>query len=128
MITVHSTQEESGAWTWVGDWTTRGMDDAFGPAIRTADDGTAKGELTVRGRQVALVAPRGPGLGIAEVRLDGVTMAIVDLYAPAADPRTIVWQSSLAEGDHTLAVVVTGDANAAASGTRIAIDAVLELR
>ncbi len=127
-ITVHSTQEGSGAWTWLGDWTTRAMDDAFGPSIRTADGAPAIGELTLRGRQVALVAPRGPGLGIAEIRLDGVAVATVDLYAPAADPRRIVWQASLAGGDHTLAVVVTGDANAAASGTRIAIDAVVELR
>jgi len=127
-FTIHSTQEGSGAWTWTGDWTTRAQDDAFGPAIRTADAAAATGRVTVRGRQVALVAPRGPGLGIAQIRLDGATAATVDLYAAEAVPRTIVWQSSLGAGEHTLAVVVTGDADPAATGSRVAIDAVLTLR
>jgi len=125
---IVSTQDGAGAWTWTGEWTTRTADEAFGPTIRTADETGATGVLTVRGRYVALVAPRGPGLGIAQIRLDGQGVGTVDLYAATAETRTIVWTSALTAGDHTLAIVVTGDANGASIGTRVAIDAVLELR
>ena len=64
---------------------------------------------------------------MARVRIDGVTVAIVDLYAPEPQPRTIAWSGTLSPGGHTLAIVVTGDRNPASSGTRVALDALLEL-
>jgi hypothetical protein len=125
---VQSIQDGAGAWTWTGAWTTRAAADAFGRSMRTADAAASTASITVNGRQIALVAPRGPGLGIAQISLDGAAVATVDLYAPDPAPRRIVWQSPLDDGDHLLDVVVTGDANPAASGTRIAVDAVLSLR
>jgi hypothetical protein len=126
--TVRGLQEGAGAWSWTGAWTTDTDAGAYAGAVRWTDSATARATLTTDARQVALVAPRGPDLGIARVLVDGTEVATVDLYAASATDRVLVWTGQLGSGSHTLAIVATGQKASASSGTRIVIDALLELR
>jgi hypothetical protein len=74
------------------------------------------------------VTTRASNRGIAQVRLDGVLVATVDLFAAATSPRQLVFQrTGIAAGTHTLQVRVTGTRNAASTGNRIDIDAYLRM-
>ena len=66
-------------------------------------------------------AVRGPTGGRADVAIDGVFVATVDLYAPSAE----YWFGSLytpQPGRHTLRVSVRGDAHPAATGAEVTVD------
>lgn len=125
---VVTIQDGARAWTWTGDWTSRDQAGAFGVSIRTADATGASGTVPVSGRHVALVASRGPALGIARILLDDAAVGTVDLYAADPAARTIVWSDVLTKGDHTLRIEVTGQRNVASGGDRVVVDAVLQLR
>ncbi|MEV0406546.1 beta-galactosidase [Actinoallomurus sp. NPDC050550] len=63
--------------------------------------------------------------GIADVYLDGTKVKTVDLYGAAKQNQSVAYQATgLTNGPHTLKIVVTGDKNAAASGTFVTIDAI----
>lgn len=75
------------------------------------------------GEQVVLVADRDPYRGIAEVRIDGVPTATVDLYADTTRSQVEVFRSArLSPGAHTITVRVTGTKNPAARATYITVD------
>jgi GH25 family lysozyme M1 (1,4-beta-N-acetylmuramidase) len=95
-----------------------------------ASDGTsaisdARGafaKLAFTGTGVALRTQRGPGMGKAEVWLDGALLEVIDLYAPAKAFATVPLASELADGPHTVRIVVLGSHRAASSGIAIVID------
>lgn len=73
------------------------------------------------GDQLALVMAKGPGRGIASIRLDGRWIANVDTFAAANTNRVVVFQRELTAGSHTLSIV-----NQATAGRpRIDLDAIL---
>jgi len=73
------------------------------------------------GDQVALVTEMAPDRGAFEVLVDGVHRATVDTYAATRSHRSVVWNSRLSAGTHTIIVV-----NLATPGReRIDLDAVL---
>jgi hypothetical protein len=65
---------------------------------------------------------------MAEVRIDGVLVATVDLYHATLQGRRIVFAADgLAPGAHTLEIRTLATANPASTGTRVDLDAVLVL-
>jgi len=85
----------------------------------------AKATLTFRfiGSSVAVLAPRGPGYGKAEVLIDGRSRGVVDLYASKLQVQGSVFSlSGLVDGVHTVVVRVLGTKNAASSGTAVVVD------
>ena len=54
---------------------------------------------------VGLVMAKGPGRGMAAVRVDGRQVAVVDTYAPVNTNSQLVWSGRLGNGHHELRVV-----------------------
>ena len=67
--------------------------------------------------------------GIVEFFVDDKSMGTRDMYLPKkwerADQSTAVWLTGLADGEHTLRVVVTGKKNEASEGIMISLGAVV---
>jgi hypothetical protein len=60
---------------------------------------------------------------VAQVRLDGVPVASIDLYAPVTTPQPPVWSTAFDQvGPHDIELVVTGTANPASSGLTASSD------
>jgi hypothetical protein len=54
-----------------------------------------------------LVSTLGPDRGIAQIAIDGLTVATVDLYSPTLQTGQTVWSTSgLSAGTHTVKVTV----------------------
>jgi len=63
--------------------------------------------------------------GIADVYLDGTKVSTVDLYAATKQNQLTGYEiRGLADGPHTLKIVVTGQKNPSASGDFVVVDAV----
>jgi len=63
--------------------------------------------------------------GIARVAVDGQEVATVDLFGASKQYQFVAYQAfDLADTDHTLTITVTGQRNAAASGTFVVVDAI----
>jgi hypothetical protein len=79
-------------------------------------------ELTFSGTAVDWLTYRGPDQGRAKVFIDGLEVRTVDNYA--AHPSYDVARSftGLAEGVHTLRIVVLGDARPAANDELVSVD------
>jgi uncharacterized delta-60 repeat protein len=95
-----------------GTWKSQSMSSASGGAIKYATAKGATARFTFQGRSVAWVAPKNPSRGKAEVWLDGVKRATVDLRSPTTQPRRLVF---VKEGlnpsvTHNLEVKVLGTA------------------
>jgi hypothetical protein len=127
--TISVAQENgSGAIAYAGTWTTQAVAGAFGGSVRFATATGATATYTFSGNNVAWVTTRASNRGIAQVRLDGVLVATVDLFAAATSPRQLVFQrTGIGAGTHTLQVRVTGTRNAASTGNRIDVDAYLRM-
>ena len=50
--------------------------------------------FTFTGSAVGVLAPRGPNLGFAQVYVDGVLKATINLSAPSAAPSRVIWSKS----------------------------------
>lgn len=84
---------------------------------------------TATGRVFALVSTLAKARGKATVWLDGKRVATIDLYAASTSAGRIVWSKAFAAaGKHTVKIVVTGTKRAAATSTRVDVDAFVVLR
>ncbi len=94
--------------------------------------------LTFRGTDVVLLAPVGPGRGIAEVTIDGAptlanrlpsgpaSRALLDQYRPeAVSQQHIPIATGLPDRLHELELVVTGRQHESSAGPAIGVDAIL---
>lgn len=92
-----------GAWSVTDDAT------ALGGRYRAAATAGASATFAFTGRDVAWIAPRGPGMGRAEVWVDGALRRVVDLEAAAPAPRSVVFRAHWgARGDHLVRIRVLG--------------------
>ena len=124
-ITPRLYQETSATVDYDGSWTSASSSSASGDATRYATASGAQASLTFTGRGVAVVAPTGVGRGKAEIRVDGVLVATVDLEASSLKPRRIVYGRTWdAVGEHTVSVRVLGTDGR----PRVDLDAILVYR
>ena len=111
--------------SWYGSWKrdTCTCSDA-GHTVYSTKAGD-KATFTVRprwgGKSFALVMPMDANRGKITIAVDGGTPVTVDTYAASAQHRTIVWQTKLSRGDHTVVVTNLGTAGR----SRVDIDAVM---
>jgi GH25 family lysozyme M1 (1,4-beta-N-acetylmuramidase) len=80
-------------------------------------------ELTFRGSGVRWITLRGPRQGRAAIYVDGTLERTVDGYARDPAFGVVRSVSGLAEGLHTLRIVVLGEGRPAAEGTLVSVDA-----
>jgi hypothetical protein len=103
-------------------WATKDHAWASGGAYAISDVRNAVARLTFTGTGVSLRTFRGPARGKAEVWLDGAFVKVVDLYAPASTFATVPLVSGLADGPHTVRLVVLGTHRRASAGSAIVVD------
>lgn len=84
--------------------------------------------LTFTGTSVAWVGGSTPARGKADVLVDGVRVATVDAYAPSAQPRTVLFSTTVAPGTHRLEVRPLGSKRGAATDRRVDVDGFVVLR
>lgn len=107
-----------------GSWTLQSAVGASCDAVLAASAAGASLQFTFKGSQIAWIGGKAAGYGLAQVYLDGVLQAAVDLYAPTYQPQQTLYQSpALSAQAHTLRIVVTGAKNAQATGTTVTLDA-----
>lgn len=118
-FSVSLTQESDPALAFTGTWASEASTTASGGATQFTTDPGATVAFTFTGRSVAWVAPpQDASSGPAQVELDGVPVATVNLNAGAPDARRIVYAATWATaGPHTLKIRNAG------TTSRIALDA-----
>ena len=126
---VTAAQESDAAIAYTGTWTQANQSGAFGGKVKHASASGGKATYTFEGTSIAWVSTKAANRGKAEVWLDGAKVATIDLYQSAQNTRKIVWdRDGLAPGSHTLEIRVLGTKRAAATGTRVDIDAFVVLK
>ena len=95
---------------------------ASGGTLGSSDLTRSSAEVTFRGSGIDWITYRGPDQGRAEVYVDGLLIRTVDNYA--ASPAFGVARSiaGLADGVHTLRIVVLATARPAATGALVSVD------
>lgn len=79
--------------------------------------------LKFNGVSAAYYGAKSPQAGIVGISIDGGTESMVDLYSAARFDNTLLYTSpTLASGDHTMKIRLTGNKNASASGAAAAVD------
>jgi hypothetical protein len=117
-------QESSTSIAYLATWTPATLATSYGGSERFASAAGASATLTFTGKYVSWVARRSLDRGIAEVWLDGVKVATVDLYWGATQDRKEVFTKAVsATVTHKLEVRVLGTKNVSSTGTRVDIDA-----
>jgi hypothetical protein len=118
-------EERWGAIESSGPWTTVAAATAHGGKLRMASrQARATIKLPVGTRSVGIVAMIGPKEGRAQVWLDGVRVATLDLYRASFRAQRVVYATRLGAGGHVLQLRVTGGKNASSGSTRVRFDAV----
>jgi hypothetical protein len=108
-----------------GGWSRAKRASASGEETRYSTNKGAKAIFEFDGAAVGLVAPRGPGLGKARIRVDGVVAEVIDFGAGSLRDRRIVFRRSWpAKGHHTISVEVL----ATNGRPRVEVDAFVVLR
>jgi hypothetical protein len=119
-------QETDPAASYQGEWT-------HGNRNRTWSEGTAavasaagaSVSFSFTGTEVRWIGFRAARTGIANVYVDGLFVAEVDTYAPAAEgyQDTVYTASALAPGAHTITVEATGRKHPEATSNYVVLDA-----
>ena len=93
---VRATRYDDGtsAARWSAGWSRVALAGSVGGYVRTAGLGGRSASFTFTGRAVGILAPRGPNLGFAQVYVDGVLKATIDLSSPSALPSRVIWAKS----------------------------------
>jgi uncharacterized delta-60 repeat protein len=127
-FTVDALQETSTsvAYSPTTAWTQQLLSGSYGGQVRYATAAGSTARLTFTGTNVAWVAPKGSNRGQAEVYLDNVKVATVDLSSPRTLPRRVVYAANglSPSVNHTLEVKVLGTSGR----PRVDVDAFVVVR
>jgi GH25 family lysozyme M1 (1,4-beta-N-acetylmuramidase) len=114
----HVVANPTGAWMWQDVRVAR----ASAGEIATTDGARAAAVFRFRGTGVDWYTVRGPKQGRAAVYVDGGLVRTVDNYAPGIEANVARSITGLADGVHTLRIVVLGKARPKADAALVAID------
>jgi len=103
------TQQSSSRVSYGGTWTSVSNTYASGGSLKYATAKGATASYTFTGSSISWVAYRGPNRGSADVYIDGVHKATVNLYSGTYYARQIVYAASWgSNGTHTIKIVCLG--------------------
>jgi GH25 family lysozyme M1 (1,4-beta-N-acetylmuramidase) len=95
---------------------------ASGGAYAISDVRDAVARLAFTGTGVSLRTLRGPSMGKAEIWLDGGFVRVIDLFAPTSAFVTLPLASGLADGPHTVRLVVLRTHRPSSAGSSVVVD------
>ena len=129
-FTLSALQESASEIVYTGAWSPGAVTDAYGELVNYASDAGAAASLTFEGQGISWVSTKGPDRGRADVWLDGVRVATVDLFwsSDIGSRKTVFAANGLGAGAHTLDIRVVGAGRDASAGARVDIDAFVILR
>ncbi len=113
-------QEVSAVYT--GAWTTSKETTAYGGQLNQSSIKDAVAQFSFTGSRIGLISTKAPDRGYAEILVDAVRVGVVNLYAPAHQPRMVVFIRDVKYGNHVLTVRVLGTKQSASTGTRVDVD------
>ncbi len=103
-------------------WRTVHVSGASGGSVVQSDSAHATMSFAFRGTGVTWQTIRGPAQGRAQLLVDGVLVKTVDNYADQPIAGVARSVTGLADGVHTLSIVVLGTARPVATGAFISVD------
>ncbi len=103
-------------------WGTVRAPRASGGSLVASDMRRASLELLFRGTGIAWTTVRGPDQGRAAIHVDGALVRTVDNFAPQRSFGQVRTISGLADGLHTLRIVVLGEGRGKATGALVSVD------
>jgi GH25 family lysozyme M1 (1,4-beta-N-acetylmuramidase) len=110
---------------YTGTWKSVASTTASGGSTRYTTTAGASVSQTFSGSAIAWVAPKGPSRGSADVYVDGVYVAGVNLYASTSTPKVLVFAKWWpVNGTHTIKVVARGTAG----HPRVDLDAFVRIK
>ncbi len=114
---------------WHGEWTLFPKGDES--MRRSANPGDMM-EVMFAGNVVYMQGDLRYNQGILEIVVDGNSVEKRDMYLPKrwkrADQSTAVWLTGLADGEHTLQVLVTGEKNPESAGIEVSLGKMVTYR
>ncbi len=96
---------------------------ASGGTYRSSNTAGALVSLTFTGTRIDWITATGPAYGKAEVWIDGVRKATVDLYAATPQWQVAKPYAGLSAGPHTIQIKVLGTKNLKSKGKAVVVDA-----
>jgi hypothetical protein len=124
-VAVVRYDDPSSAISYAGTWRSASGSGYIGRKVKYATARGARATLSFTGRSVAVVGPKGPTRGRANVYVDGRYVKTISLYSSSYRARQVIfvynWSSS---GAHRVKVVVSGTSG----HPMVAIDALYILR
>jgi hypothetical protein len=118
-------QEDAAGVVYAGTWTRVALEGASAGFVKHASASTARARLTFTGRGVAVAMTMGKDRGKVAVFIDGVLSRTVDLYSATTNVRHIAFAAPVRWGTHTVELRVLGTRNAASTGDRVDLDAIV---
>jgi hypothetical protein len=117
-LTAYS--EANGGIRYTGTWTTSSSTVYWGGRVRSSSRAGARATISVTGRSVEWVARKGPTRGRAQVYVNGVLTATVDLYASSYQNQRVAWAANWStSATRTISIRVLGTS----SRPRVDVDA-----
>ncbi|MBP3967403.1 DUF4073 domain-containing protein, partial [Paenibacillus lignilyticus] len=111
--------------SFVGSWTSSGDSRDYAGTEKYSSAVNAYAEFTFTGDSIKVIGGKQYNLGKADIFIDGaLAQADVDTYSSESIRQQVLYQNNaLANGQHTIKVVVKGTKNASSTGTFIMLDA-----
>lgn len=103
-------------------WKGKNNNQAFDGGLRRAGGKKASAAFTFTGNSIAWLAARGPGLGKAQVWLDGANRGTFDLYAATEQYQAPICFTALGDTQHTIQIQPLNQKNQNSSGKAIVLD------
>ena len=125
---TYTLDDADAALSYSGTWSHVGAEQSYtsGDYKRTESFSSVAGDsVTVpfTGTAIQWIGPRATNHGMADVYIDGVKQQTVDTYGSGF--QVVFFKATgLADGPHTLKIVVTGTKQTASGGTFVSIDAI----
>ena len=120
-ITLRRVQQTSSGVRWAGTWSAATDERYSGGSARRTSGSGRKATLTFTGRDIGWVTMRSTIGGRAQVRVDGILVATMDVRGSTTGYRRMVWTRHLTRGGtHTLEIRPLGDG-------RVTVDAFIIL-
>lgn len=95
--------------SYTGSWSSSSSPAYWGSKAKAASRTGARATIRVAGRSIEWVARRGPTRGKAQVYVNGVLKATVDLYSPTYQNQRVVWAANWStSATRTISIRVLG--------------------
>jgi photosystem II stability/assembly factor-like uncharacterized protein len=108
-----------------GDWSIVEGAEYSASYTSTSDTTSDQVNFNFVGSGIALIGPRAPNLGIAEVYIDGKYTETVDQYSRQQSQLSVLYTiKELGVSPHTLTIKVAGTRNRLSTGNSVSIDAI----